>query len=395
MELKEEDDNKETPSTQVSKSITIKKKKKFIVSMHLKYLKNPSISKFNLNSRFIYDLDEPEEYLKSVTDKNLIKPKKKYIDNMKERINLINLEKDAEKKSFFIKLPVNVYEGLKKFSQIKRNNSPLVDFLQNKFQNEKSRHNLACIKLAEEYYNTPGRKTNRQTICNLIRNQLGYCYRKTTVKNGKIKGNENILISYSFIKIISKCIFLGFKIIYVDESTISNKNNNYFCWRKKDEEILFNFNDCKRASIIMAVDENDVIFYQINKENTSSEKFLEFMKELNKKLYNIKYGKYVLVLDSLSSHKTNDLIEYYSNNRINVIFNSPYISVFNSIELAFRSIKRKIYVSLFDSLESIESRIINIITSEEFKKTLKYNFAETLNEYIKYYEKIKNINFNI
>ncbi len=95
------------------------------------------------------------------------------------------------------------------------------------------------------------------------------------------------------------------------------------------------------------------------------------MKELNKKLNNIKYGKYVLFLDKLLSHKTNDLIEYYSNNRINVIFNSPYISVFNSIELAFRSIKRKIYVSLFYSLESIESRIINIITSEEFKKTLK------------------------
>ena len=395
MELKEEDVNKKTPSTQVSKSATIKKKKKFRVSIHLKYLKNPSISKFNLNSRFIYDLDEPEEYLKSVTDKNLIKPKKKYIDNMKERINLINLEKDAEKKSIFIKLPVNVYEGLKKFSQIKRNNSPLVYFLQNKFQNEKSRHNLTCRKLAEEYYNTTGRKTNRQTICNLIRNQLGYSYRKTTVKNGKINDNENILISCSFIKIISKCIFLGFKIIYVDESTISNKNNNYFCWRKKDEEILFNFNDCKRASIIMAVDENDVIFYQINKENTSSEKFLEFMKELNKKLNNIKFGKYVLVLDNLSSHKTNDLIEYYSNSRINVIFNSPYTSVFNSIELAFRSIKRKIYASLFDSLESIESRIINIITSEEFQKTLKYNFAETLNEYIKYYEKIKNINFNI
>ena len=228
--------------------------------MHLKYLINPSISKFNLNSRFIYDLDEPEEYLKSVTDKNLIKPKKKYIDNMKERINLINLEKDAEKKSIFIKLPVNVYEGLKKFSQIKRNNSPLVDYLQNKFQNEKSRHNLTCRKLAEEYYNTTGRKTNRQTICNLIRNQLGYYYRKTTVKNGKINDNENILISCSFIKIISKCIFLGFKIIYVDESTISNKNNNYFCWLKQDEEILFNFNDCKRESIIMAVDENDVIF---------------------------------------------------------------------------------------------------------------------------------------
>ena len=34
------------------------------------------------------------------------------------------------------------------------------------------------------------------------------------------------------------------------------------------------------------------------------------------------------------------------------------------------------------------------MTSQEFKKTLKYNYAETLNEYVKYYEKIKNFNFN-
>ena len=33
----------------------------------------------------------------------------------------------------------------------------------------------------------------------------------------------------------------------------------------------------------MTVDDKDIILYQINKDNSSSEKFLEFMKELNKK----------------------------------------------------------------------------------------------------------------
>ena len=46
---------------------------------------------------------------------------------------------------------------------------------------------------------------------------------------------------------------------------------------KKIEEIYFDYNEIKKSNLIMAVDEKNVLFYQINKENTTSKKFLEFI----------------------------------------------------------------------------------------------------------------------
>ena len=36
----------------------------------------------------------------------------------------------------------------------------------------------------------------------------------------------------------------------------------------------------------------------------------------------------------------------------------------------------------------------NIINNADFQKTLKYNFKETIIEYLKFYNKYKSINFN-
>ena len=98
------------------------------------------------------------------------------------------------------------------------------------------------------------------------------------------------------------------------------------------------------------------------------------------------------ILDNHSSHKTNELVEYNANNNINILFNSPYISFFNSIELSFRFIKKKIYSSVFSSSKSLGSKVIEILESLEFKNSLKNNYAITLNEYIKYYDFIKEKN---
>lgn len=51
-------------------------RRKLRASNHIKYLKNPCKSKFNLSSDFIYDIDEYQYYLKTVSNINLIKPKK-------------------------------------------------------------------------------------------------------------------------------------------------------------------------------------------------------------------------------------------------------------------------------------------------------------------------------
>ena len=136
--------------------------------------------------------------------------------------------------------------------------------------------------MAASYFDETGNKTNRQTVNDIIRNKLGYTFRKTKVKNNKINNSENILITCTFLKIISRCIYLGYKIIYVDESGFTNKNNNYYTWKKNDEEIYFNYENNKKFSLIMAVDESSVLYYKINDFSTNSSRFLEFMQELKK-----------------------------------------------------------------------------------------------------------------
>lgn len=45
-------------------------------------------------------------------------------------------------------------------------------------------------------------------------------------------------------------------------------------------------------------------------------------------------------MDNLSSHKSSKLMEFYDKHKINVLFNTPYLSNFNAIELSFRNLKK-------------------------------------------------------
>ena len=171
---------------------------------------------------------------------------------------------------------------------------------------------------------------------------------------------------------------MNFKIIYIDESTINNKNNNFRCFRKSDENIYFNIENTKKLNLIMAIDNSSVIYFEINYETTTQESFLKFMENFVKTIKEKKIVKYVIVMDNSSCHKTEKLISFYYKNKINILFNTPYISQWNSIELAFRAIKRDYYQKLFSNIELLKNYGINIINSEDFLKTLPLNYCETL-----------------
>ena len=144
----------------------------------------------------------------------------------------------------------------------------------------------------------------------------------------------------------------------------------------------------------MAVDDKNIIYFEINKENTNQDVFLLFMENLLReiKLKNIK--KYAIIMDNLSSHKTKELLNFYSKNKINIIFNSPYLSQWNAIELAFRAIKRKYYEKLFSDEEEFKNYILSIINSDVLSETLNLNFLETLKEYRKFIIENESVNLN-
>ena len=78
-------------------------------------------------------------------------------------------------------------------------------------------------------------------------------------------------------------------------------------------------------------------------------------------------------MDNCTSHKTNEIIEFFLNEKINIIYTPPYQSIFNPIELAFRALKRKIYSKIYSDIEELMSDEKDFFKSKELKRTLLLN----------------------
>ena len=402
--LKKNDSSKQKSSKPVNKNISlknlgsiskVKKLKKIKISKHLNYLKNPSINHFNINSHFVYDLNEVNEFLDKNKNKNSLKVNENELNYLNSLIEKIDLDKDYKNKTVFIMIKASTFNTIKRYTQIKEIDDPLTRFIKEQLDNVENRNLLSCRKLTNLYYEKTGNKTNRTSVNKIIREKLGYRYKKIVPKNKIIKSNKNILISFTFIKIITRCLNLGFKIIYVDESIICNKNNNFRCLIKKSEEIFYNYERIGKLNLLMAVNEKEVIYYQLNKETTNEESFLLYMKNLLDVLKNKKEEHYIIVMDNLSCHKTEKLISFYKDNKINVLFNSPYLSKWNCIELSFRNLKKNYYNKFFANIDELKKYIENFLTTEEFLKSLNLNFGETLKEYRKFILDNQKKNLNI
>ena len=118
------------------------------------------------------------------------------------------------------------------------------------------------------------------------------------------------------------------------------------------------------------------------------------MKKLNNIIKKENIYPCVLILDNLSCHKTKRLIEFYSKKKINVLFNTPYFSQFNSIELSFRNLKRHLYLKIFESIEKLEEKAKKILNDKTFNDGIKENFKETSLEHKSFNLKNKHIDIN-
>ena len=81
--------NQQNSSKKTNKSMLNKKR----ISSHNKYLANPSITRFNESSHFIYDLDEADRYLSNIKNKNLLKLNQNEISFLENIIFKLDKEK--------------------------------------------------------------------------------------------------------------------------------------------------------------------------------------------------------------------------------------------------------------------------------------------------------------
>ena len=194
-------------------------------------------------------------------------------------------------------------------------------------------------------------------------------------------------MNFIFLKAICRCIRLGLKLVYIDETGFSLNNTNLRMWRKSKEEILKGpkQDSHQKINLIMAIDNQQIIYGQYyNNETVNSEEFLDFLSELLKRLNKNEIQNCVFVLDNAKYHITDKIKKFAKENQLKFLFTIPYKSQFNCIEYAFNLMKIDIHNTMITTKKELEKKIIELIDDETINSKIRKIYIYTLEKYLKF-----------
>ena len=353
---------------------------------------NPSIFHFNLDSKFIYESRFCSFFYEKLQDKNNMKPKSEDLMFLKDYEKNVEIQDSKEKDQGIIEVPKNIFMFFKNRIKIK----PELDQKElnvKKIIEELKNEKFSSKKVSNYYQMKFGESISKSQLLLILKKKLGLHFLKTSIKNKILLNSESKKMSFFILKILIRHIKLGGSIIYLDESTFSTVNNNLKMWRRSGEQIFKEVKDSKKTNLILAVTPKRLIHFQLNRSNTDAVSFKEFILEMLESLDKNDIKNLVIFLDNASVHGTIDIMKICSEKNLKVVYNVPYLSYFNMVELCFRYLKKVIYNDIYSSIEEVESKLKNILNSDDFKNQLPLLFKETLRQYILFIE--ENINFNL
>ena len=367
-----------------------------------KYIKNkirkanPPIFSFNSTSKFIYEPTHSTSLINDISDKNELKPTNDQLNLLETiycGINSRNLDQNTiQVKPFFSLIIDNLKENKKRIDD-------KASLIRDIIKKNSKKGSISIRKITENYNticndkNLP--KITKSTTHRIVKKILRYSFRKTKLKNYKLIENKSIIYSFFFLKIFLRAITLKFQPIYLDESGFFTSNNNLYMWRGEKDEIFTKIEDRKRTNLLMAVGANKIYCYDITRKNTDQSVFKHFMENLVKNMSAEEKENHVIILDNLSAHLTPELFQFYRDNGLKILFNVPYNSSWNMIELVFRWIKNITYKNIYQNISSLEKDLLQIIKSGKIEESLPSLYKETLLKYHDFIIKNNNINLNL
>ena len=155
-------------------------------------------------------------------------------------------------------------------------------------------------------------------------------------------------------------------IISIDETSIDTTLKPIYGWGIKGNRVEIEVSSArKRVSLICAISNNNIIHYEIIKDTTTSEIFLNFIKNVINKCNKYKY----LLMDNVRTHHSKILGKYINDKKKEIIFTPPYTPERNPIEKVFSVIKNKIRNLNFENknqkLEMMIKRSLKEITDKK------------------------------
>ena len=355
-----------------------------------------NIMNFNIGDYYLFNVTRYNNIIHGITNLNDIKLNKNEIilfQSELEKYKSINSKNNK-------KISINIIpEFFKFFNEIKKydlKNSEYakrVSFIINHLKQNKI--NITLKQISKQYQIFYGKKISISTISRILKNYLGMRYLKTFLKNPKIEENNYLFMSFVFIRIIFRCLYLNLNFVFLDATGFLLENNNYYTWRNENECVIGGpKNKAKeRLNLILASSKDKIIHQKFLKNSIDTKVFIEFLNELIEQINEDERNKIIIVMDNASFHVGHEVIDFFKEKQIKGLTISPYRSFFNMAEFFF-SILEKYYIQKCNNMESLKKDVNKILKSENLKNTLKNLFRETLQQYVLFIQNHENFDLS-
>lgn len=247
----------------------------------------------------------------------------------------------------------------------------IANFIKNLFKKDKF---ITITQITEKINKKFNKNISRTLIYLIIKKKLNYSYKKVT---DRLKPKNKTKLTYLIKKFQKdlKSIDKN-KIICIDETYLQSNIHPNYAWGLKGKEIIHKTkSNPQKLSIIMAVSNNKILDYKVQKENFNSFNFREFIKILTSK-----YNGYYFLMDNVAFHKSKHTIDIINNTKNNILFIPPYSPQFNPIEHLFAQFKNTVrkYLLKKNSVYNIKNieKIISKISPSYLKNYYKHSFGE-------------------
>ena len=232
------------------------------------------------------------------------------------------------------------------------------------------------------------------TFSRILRFHLNIHFLKTSVKNPKINSNKYKFMRFLFIKGILRALNFGLKILFIDETGFKLNNANYYQWRKRKELISGGGKEelKKQMNMILGIDNNKIIHSMITDDTINHNIFIKFLEDLINKIGRNNIKKYIIVMDNAKCHIHRDVRKFALENKLKIITNCSYYSVFNAIEYVFLNIKSKLYKLLIKNRKELKKVIKSIIENENMDDVVQKIYLSELKIYYDYIQENKEEN---
>ena len=208
----------------------------------------------------------------------------------------------------------------------------------------------STVKSICTHYNrrTTQQAVSRSTIHVRLKRELGYRYRKLSIRNlkvKKVKYRREVQMFYARMRLASKANDV---MLWLDECSFNDRNSQVKSWQRVDSDSIPQYDKgrVKSVSVMSVVTSKCLIQSHFNMKSNDSSIFVKIIKELiscvnmssdTKDQYDA--GRYHLVLDNAGIHRSEESMSYLKSTKLKVTFLPTYAPMLNNVELYWGKLK--------------------------------------------------------